>query len=851
MKYSLIFLLLLSFSTTFSQDLEEAIYVATENFNANRTTESFSTLLKNEADFKAKIKTIDEQLAYFFLLINKGNYLDKINKQPQAILAYEAAWNIYSQHQLNTITDYDVIDYCLKPLGILYNKVGDYTNAEHIIKQYIFIAEKNKNNSQRIAGAINLAQLYFTAGKFDEAIKISENGLLISGLTSSKKEKLLTIKNNSQIALNNSEVTTIKTENPEVKYNLALKNKDYKQALLHLREMITEQYNKPEFSARAIAKLHVLNAQLHLKLDHKNACALELKNALNVLLPNHDTNVLPNFEDLYAENTFIDIFDLLGNIQVSSTNALNCYDRSFYVTNLLTENITSQEAKLRHADKNRKRSEACIAILYQDFKTLKKPNIIVKALAYAEKNKAAILKETIAKKSLLQLHPKDTLLLREQVLLTKQSYLTNQLIKAEFEKNSKVVNDLSYKLSKVSNDLKHLKNKIDLSYPNDKNENFIDDLKRKLKKEKASLVEYFYGENDVYTFIISDKSLQFFKFKRDEDFDASISNYIDYFNSPNAINIDVSKFTTDAFNLYQQLRLNRIKASNNIIIIPDGFLNFIPFESLLTKETKTAYYSKMPFLIKKQCIVYNTSAVLFVKGKQPEFNDDVLGIFPVFKNTKKALTFSEDEAKSIDQFTDAKFLKYTSATKKDAFLQANNFGVLHFSTHADAGSFIIPANIEFADENLFLNELYTKQLDNNLVVLSACETGIGKLKKGEGSMSLARGFQYAGINQLVFSLWKANDKSTSQIMHNFYKNYSKFESVAIANQKSKQQYLDDKSIANAKKSPYYWSAFVYYGTSTAKAKPTILNYLLFTFIGLAIALLLWTVIRKLKHGRQA
>ena len=177
MKYSLIIILLLTFSTTFSQDLEEAIYVATEKFNANRTAESFSTLLKKEADFRPKIKTIDQQLAYFFLLINKGHYLDNINKQPQAILAYQTAWNIYNKYQLSTITDYDIIDYCLKPLGILYNKVGDYTNAENTIKQYIFIAEKNKNNPQRIAGAINLAQLYFTAGKFDEAIKVSENGL--------------------------------------------------------------------------------------------------------------------------------------------------------------------------------------------------------------------------------------------------------------------------------------------------------------------------------------------------------------------------------------------------------------------------------------------------------------------------------------------------------------------------------------------------------------------------------------------------------------------------------------------------------------------------------------------------
>ena len=85
---------------------------------------------------------------------------------------------------------------------------------------------------------------------------------------------------------------------------------------------------------------------------------------------------------------------------------------------------------------------------------------------------------------------------------------------------------------------------------------------------------------------------------------------------------------------------------------------------------------------------------------------------------KKALTFSEDEAKSIDQFTDAKFLMYTNATKKGAFIQADNYGILHFSTHADAGSFSIPANIEFADDNLYLKELYTKQLDNNLVVLS-------------------------------------------------------------------------------------------------------------------------------------
>ena len=169
MKYSFLVILLFSFTTLFSQNLEEAIYVATETFNTNRTSKSYDLLLKKETEFVSNLNTIDEQLAYFFLLINKGHYLDNINKKTQSITAYETAWNNYNQFKLNEITDYDVIEYCLKPLGILYNKIGDFTNAEHIIKQYIYLAEQNKNNSQRIAGAINLAQLYYTAGRFNNA----------------------------------------------------------------------------------------------------------------------------------------------------------------------------------------------------------------------------------------------------------------------------------------------------------------------------------------------------------------------------------------------------------------------------------------------------------------------------------------------------------------------------------------------------------------------------------------------------------------------------------------------------------------------------------------------------------
>jgi len=128
--------------------------------------------------------------------------------------------------------------------------------------------------------------------------------------------------------------------------------------------------------------------------------------------------------------------------------------------------------------------------------------------------------------------------------------------------------------------------------------------------------------------------------------------------------------------------------------------------------------------------------------------------------------------------------------------------------------------------------------------LSACETGIGKLYKSEGAMSVARGFQFAGAQNLLFSLWKVNDYTTSVFMDYFYKNIKNGASYLEANANAKLDFLKDKSISNAKKSPYYWSAFVYYGGIDAAETP-INNY--FYILGLIVFIGLFLVI---KHFRK-
>ena len=131
-------------------------------------------------------------------------------------------------------------------------------------------------------------------------------------------------------------------------------------------------------------------------------------------------------------------------------------------------------------------------------------------------------------------------------------------------------------------------------------------------------------------------------------------------------------------------------------------------------------------------------------------------------------------------------------------------------------------------------------------MLSACETGLGKLFKSEGAMSVARGFQFAGSQNILFSLWKVNDYTTSLFMDKFYKNIKKGNSYFESNHQAKLDFLNDESISNAKKSPYYWSAMVYYGTLENKNTT---NYWLWISVVVVLIVLLFWIFNRTKLVR--
>lgn len=840
---------------SFSQHLEESIYTATETFIANKNLQSLETLSKQEATFKSQVSTKDEHLAFVFLLCNKAYYLKDINRFHLAISTYETAWKRYNDNRLSSISDYDIIEYCLKPLGNLYTKTNNYTDAENTIKQYLSLAKENKNNTQYIAGIINLSVLYQSRGMHQSVLDLIDKTKHISNIETKQKDKLNALKASSLIALNTSINNNLDNDvifpnsksmfnKQQLEYELALKKGNYELALKHLN--LSEIFQKKDsLTNRDIAKHFVKKAQLHYLLSDFEEANQNLQSALHTLLPNLKRKTIPEKTHLYAENTFIDIFDLLARLQNSSEKALAYYDLSFYVSGLLIENLTSQESIITNQVSNRKRSEHCIDLLFESYQTHSNIELFTRALQYAETHKAYVLKDVSRKKTLLEKHPTDTLLLKEQQLLVTQEQLTSVLIKTQLGYQATGNDSLNKQLLDISMALKTLQQHIDATYPEEKQAVDVPKIQKQLALDQANIVIYFYGERAIYQFIISEKNTAFLKMTLEESSKKSLTDFIHLFDTASAINNNIQDFTNQAFNMYRFLHLNKTITAKNLIIIPDGLLNFMPFEALLTEETTSFNFSKMPFLVTKQQVVYNSSLTFYLETPEVPKNSKVLGIFPVFKNSNQPLSYSLDEAKAIEKEMDATMFLNSEATKNNFLKSASNHNILHISTHASSGDFINPASMAFYDEPMLLNELYSLNIHPELVVLSACETGIGKLQKGEGAMSIARGFQYAGAKNILFSLWQINDASTANMMSLFYKNYKKTASASVANRQSKLSYLKDTSISNVKKSPYYWSAFVYYGNPIDFKKET--PYMLYYFFAaLTVIIVVFLYVKKQK-----
>ena len=515
------------------------------------------------------------------------------------------------------------------------------------------------------------------------------------------------------------------------------------------------------------------------------------------------------------------------------TAALNTLEKADELVSHIRQIRLSEKDKISLSAKASEIYEAGVNLSYLMSQVVFKPSTYLeKAFYFAEKSKSAVLLSAIQDTNAKQFSgiPAELIIkegdLKASIVLQEQLLATNQ----EPEKEA----ELKQKLLSLNNEYNDFVRQLESNYPNYYNLKFnvkhvtLAELQQSLDQYTA-LITHFITEDRIFTFYVTNDKFQVVRESKADDFDKQVMGL------RNAIKYDVKNaFVITAQRLYEELFPIKIGNSiNQLLIIPEGSLSTIPFESLITesKLDENIGYSHMPFLIKKYNVSYDNSATLYVQRKKEIDNykgetEDILLVAPITFSTQTYQGLNGQLNDLPGSQTEIDEIKYLfKANERTANLLTNEeatkanvtdksimqYKYIHFATHGMVNeSEPNLSRIFLQDGSLYSGDIYNININADLVCLSACETGLGKISKGEGIIGLSRALLYAGAKNLVVSLWTVADASTSQLMIDFYNNHlytTSHNTFSGALRKAKLTLINNETYNK----PYYWAPFVLIG----------------------------------------
>ncbi|MBK7426310.1 MAG: CHAT domain-containing protein [Saprospiraceae bacterium] len=305
-----------------------------------------------------------------------------------------------------------------------------------------------------------------------------------------------------------------------------------------------------------------------------------------------------------------------------------------------------------------------------------------------------------------------------------------------------------------------------------------------------------------------------------------------------AMNDALSLPFSQSSNFLYQLIFSDIsdKLTSTILWIPDAYFHQLNPEILVSRipDDSGTDFSKLAYLLHDYEFIVNHSVVLTQEWYDYIDKDKatypMLGISPFsqthnenacIENDKKLirLPWSEKALSELNNQYKGHFLVGQEATKSEVLTYLSNSNILHFGTHAITNNeeplrsgLVLACDQEdpsWEARNLSAAELYGIPLNAKLAVLTACQTGKGKFESGEGVISLARAFNFAGCPSLLMTLWSVDDRASSEIVLDFYHNLRQQLTISNSLHSAKKEYLRKHSgdLAN----PVYWAGMVMIG----------------------------------------
>lgn len=624
----------------------------------------------------------------------------------------------------------------------------------------------------------------------------------------------------------------------------------------------------------SIAEIYRQKAVFQTQDGYYENALLSVKNAIAANTVNNLTDLKTIFEkeayiDLNIFQMTVIQYSFIYNNWYNKTKQQEYLDIA-YEHGLLAQKILfkQRETLAQNEDKKTLLAKAHAIMASTIFTSQKYYNLkgdsqyIETALQAAEKSKSIVLLESLKGNVAKKFGGlPDSIQNKEASLEEQIARLEKKIIDAKGSQENELQKQLKNELFEQKFALEELYKRIKLEYPKyvEMKQGGTDfDLKKfqnEVLDDQTALLEYFITDSSCYLFVIRNEKSEFIKLpltsklieEKVKQLRTVLSNYKYILKDKKRA---YRGYTQVAHWFYKELFMAAVPYLNGIehlIFVPDGTLGHLPFDVFLVeKPSEVLPYNELHYLLQDYSIRYSYSAALLLenkKGNVKRKSKDILNLYafaasyaPVSDSTLAERTLIQQktrkeliplpavvaELNQIEKlFAQGHYYYGEEATEQNLKKHATAMDVLHLSMHGIlnrnhpfASSLAFTENNDSIEDNfLYAYEISQLNLNASLVVLSACETGYGRFEKGEGVMSLARSFMYAGVPSLVVSLWQVNDASTALIMQGFYTYLKEGLPKDIALKKAKLDYL--KIGTGIVTHPAYWAPFVQLGTADA------------------------------------
>lgn len=412
-------------------------------------------------------------------------------------------------------------------------------------------------------------------------------------------------------------------------------------------------------------------------------------------------------------------------------------------------------------------------------------------------------------------------------------------------RDPELISQLNDSLFYVRRDLERFTSELEENYPSyfqlkfDQQTVSLSEMPA-LLGEETSLLSYMAGDESIYLFILSGGEKHVLNLGSSGGLEDEIMALRDA-----VITGNTEKYIHYSYRLYEKLlkpAADFIQTSS-LLILPDQALHYLPFEMLLTEDVQHKAYHRMPYLLQQFDVSYAPSATIFSLMHQRKHQNprNLLALAPFSDGRTRIgadegtlrhagnlepLLLTAYETREIDTIfrqrrswneylfpNRTRVLRNSEATKAGLLENLQNYNFIHFATHA----FVNEENPElsgialYPDENgggiTYVSDIYNLQMNADLVVLGACDTGLGSVHRGEGMIGFTRAFIYAGAANLAVSMWRVNDQPTATMMINFYSAIRDGNGYSSSLRQAKLSMIENPATA----APRNWAAFVLHG----------------------------------------